>query len=824
MLASFDAAPDAALPEVARQFIVRFSPPPALRNQIQDLLWADNPVPAIPKRFRRELARALQPEDLYRDANKFDALISLLFIIDAPPSDAFLGGRTTLHAQIDRHIHRNPGDWSPEELFENLGAFDCSARRFSLLLEGMASSDVRPDQAEQRRFVALANGHLRACGIELRETGCEEGYPVFTTVALEIGTGSVERHLPEDDAPPRKATSSKPSGSASDAVAPSARREPWTPRLPAPAVSRAARADLPETVDVVLVVATDVERNAMLCHLGGSEPGANVRLSHAGCETYYVGRCGEFSVALLMCEAGSSKPGAATLAVADAISEWRPRAVIMPGIAFGYSPEKQRVGDVLVAEQVSPYELQRVGQGATIHRAPRPRASTTLINRFRNAIDWHFPDSLGRACEIRIGEVLSGDKLVDNAILRASLLAAFPNAIGGEMEGVGLFAAAERRHVPWLLAKAICDFGANKQNDDQPLAAASSASLVAHVLADAAALDGLHRSEGPSGAVPTPSPTLPIAGLGASSSDGTLFSDGAAKLMRSLAVQYVAAGFPHPNLWTFTPEDQDDPTFGELQAFGLLYFGGPRGGPWNLTQQGVDWIMRNRHIRAAADHGEEPRTSPTVVAASSPTFEASPPPARESARSGRGVEHWARLSNSVARSDVSGGPAGAGPGSGPSARAEIEAGARFEAPMRQIFDAEITHVGPEADELVGLGVLLFAPISDIGIERYCVTMLRTARVLGHIQRITRPNSSWTDWAHTTRLLEATSNVLGELEYDLVKLEEYANKALYICRIKRFLQFKEEDEWHPGMASGTGWVEKVSLSLAGQKVLDRTTPR
>ncbi len=82
----------------------------------------------------------------------------------------------------------------------------------------------------------------------------------------------------------------------------------------------------------------------------------------------------------------------------------------------------------------------------------------------------------------------------------------------------------------------------------------------------------------------------------AAPSDGLPFSDGAAELMTRLAESYVAAGYPQFNLWTFTPQDQHDPVFGELRALGLLYFGGPRGGPWRLTEAGLRWVMRNRRM------------------------------------------------------------------------------------------------------------------------------------------------------------------------------------------------------------------------------------
>jgi nucleoside phosphorylase len=39
------------------------------------------------------------------------------------------------------------------------------------------------------------------------------------------------------------------------------------------------------------------------------------------------------------------------------------------------------------------------------------------------------------------------------------------------MEGIGLASACYREHVPWIVAKAICDWGAIKTDDHQPEAA-----------------------------------------------------------------------------------------------------------------------------------------------------------------------------------------------------------------------------------------------------------------------------------------------------------------------------------------------------------------
>ena len=95
----------------------------------------------------------------------------------------FGGPDRSLRSEINQHVHRNPEDWSPEDLFDRLGAFVASHRRFALFLEGLASADVRPDEAAQRRFVQIVNEPLRRCGVELRECDSEGGYPVFAIVS-----------------------------------------------------------------------------------------------------------------------------------------------------------------------------------------------------------------------------------------------------------------------------------------------------------------------------------------------------------------------------------------------------------------------------------------------------------------------------------------------------------------------------------------------------------------------------------------------------------------------------------------------------------------
>jgi very-short-patch-repair endonuclease len=186
---------DGDLPDIAERLLQLHPPTAADRNSIQDLLWEDR-FPEVIKRTRREVARAIDGVALFLDARRFDSLLEALWVVDNDPLEMILGASSrSLRSQIDRHIHHNPGDWNAETLFDQLGAFDCSDRRFSLFLEGLASPDVRPDEAEQRAFVAAVNLPLNGAGLELRETGAADGYPMFEVASLHAGVRGAAKNL-----------------------------------------------------------------------------------------------------------------------------------------------------------------------------------------------------------------------------------------------------------------------------------------------------------------------------------------------------------------------------------------------------------------------------------------------------------------------------------------------------------------------------------------------------------------------------------------------------------------------------------------------------
>jgi nucleoside phosphorylase len=249
---------------------------------------------------------------------------------------------------------------------------------------------------------------------------------------------------------------------------------------------------LVQGVQVVLMTATSDELNAVLAKLVPLPAKQRLLKAAVGMQTYYIGKFGAYEVAVTMCQPGALKPGGAAFSADDAIEFWKPKAVIMTGIAFGASQRTQKIGDVLVATKIYAYEPQRVGTNQTIPRGDSPNSDLLLLNRFLNVPDWEFLRPDGKAVGLRFGPLLSGEKLSANLAFKARLLQTWPDAIGGEMEGAGLYAAAVRHRVPWIVVKAICDWGDGAKDDKHhALAAAASTSLVQHVLSQKYALDGL---------------------------------------------------------------------------------------------------------------------------------------------------------------------------------------------------------------------------------------------------------------------------------------------------------------------------------------------
>ncbi len=221
---------------------------------------------------------------------------------------------------------------------------------------------------------------------------------------------------------------------------------------------------------VLLVVATEVERQAVLRRAAkgrDSEPRPDFTGGHP---VYRLGVIGGADVVLAQTGMGVTSPVSAAYGVPELLREWSPRYVVMVGICFGLREDYQSLGDVIVGRQLRVIN-HRIGEGEKRDRGDQVTAGHRLVERFTvadpppGARVWH-------------GQLLSWDVLVDSPTLRNDLRARYPDALGGEMEGAGVYAAAVRDRTEWIVVKGICDWGREKTYDFQELAAGNAAEFV----------------------------------------------------------------------------------------------------------------------------------------------------------------------------------------------------------------------------------------------------------------------------------------------------------------------------------------------------------
>ncbi len=188
------------------------------------------------------------------------------------------------------------------------------------------------------------------------------------------------------------------------------------------------------------------------------------------------GRLGDYEVWHQISGMGSGGIDGSQEALRRGILSVSPFAVLMVGIAFGVDPKEQPIGTILVSKQIQTYELQRINRDASITlRGDKVSASPMLLNWVAHAeVDWPVDEP-----QVKKGLVLSGEKLVDNKDFRDQLIHVAPGALGGEMEGAGVYVASQIAKVEWLLVKAVCDWadgnkGKNKNKQQEKAATAAA--------------------------------------------------------------------------------------------------------------------------------------------------------------------------------------------------------------------------------------------------------------------------------------------------------------------------------------------------------------
>lgn len=248
--------------------------------------------------------------------------------------------------------------------------------------------------------------------------------------------------------------------------------------------------------DILIVTSAEIERRSVLARFTPLQNESAILVGSHKSITYRCGQFGRYAAAHVHTTQGPDGRHGATLTVAQALDGMKFKVCLVIGIAFGFDRTTQRLGDVLIAEQVQPYEHAKVeGDGEVIKiRGDIMNCGTVLSDRFRSRMDtWKQKRALTPVA-LQQGIVLSGAKLVNSKPFRDRLLNKFKDMkpIGGEMEGHAAYAAAQQSSVQIILVKAICDWADGEKDDAaQPFAMEMAVDACQHLLSKPDVLSSL---------------------------------------------------------------------------------------------------------------------------------------------------------------------------------------------------------------------------------------------------------------------------------------------------------------------------------------------
>jgi nucleoside phosphorylase len=190
---------------------------------------------------------------------------------------------------------------------------------------------------------------------------------------------------------------------------------------------------------------------------------------------------------------------AAAIATTQLILQFRPRIVVMVGIAAGTRGGNKEFGDILVADPSVDYNSGKVVQENGIREfLPDPypiglnarlrsviqkyRAPNPLFNAIRAKWDGKAPEQLIR---LHLGPVGASDQVIDDETRIIEIQKNWRKLIGVEMETYGVYRACHEAPGPkprFVSFKSVCDFAAHKTDSWQEYAAYTASQFAVEFL------------------------------------------------------------------------------------------------------------------------------------------------------------------------------------------------------------------------------------------------------------------------------------------------------------------------------------------------------
>jgi nucleoside phosphorylase len=185
---------------------------------------------------------------------------------------------------------------------------------------------------------------------------------------------------------------------------------------------------------------------------------------------------------------------------------FRPKQIFMSGICAGLKERELNFGDILIAEQCWDYgsgKMKEISNDGTVQDIifdPDPRPIPLCpdlkakVNNFlrKEAIrlsiqtNWKAGNKSSFILQAKLGPIASGSYVISSDSILQDIKTHQRKLLGVEMEGYGLYYAAENspnQFTKPIMIKSICDFGNSAKNDGyQEYAAYTSSQFIYHFI------------------------------------------------------------------------------------------------------------------------------------------------------------------------------------------------------------------------------------------------------------------------------------------------------------------------------------------------------
>jgi len=175
---------------------------------------------------------------------------------------------------------------------------------------------------------------------------------------------------------------------------------------------------------------------------------------------HYVGAIDDCPVIVVKTnEQGSLRPSAIINALHEVNKNYNVMCVVSVGICFSMSCEKLNVGDLIMSSSVWQYETAKIENGKT------KILSKPVSDKFSEKAILRFLENTKVKSKILFGQMVSGEKLVNEKDFLEQIKELFPEAVAGDMEGAGVSSACKSLRISWFIIKSISDFGSGDKSD-----------------------------------------------------------------------------------------------------------------------------------------------------------------------------------------------------------------------------------------------------------------------------------------------------------------------------------------------------------------------